>query len=168
MSSKVRKCMSLATAIVLYYIVHEGAHAVFAMIYGVFKEVKPVGLGFQVVITEPLLLTKVQFALFNMAGAAATLTAAYVLVSLTKLICRNANKMVKAICYYTTLVFLINDPIYLSVLCGFFGGGDMNGIIMFGISEWAARSVFLLIAVLNVYMFAKHVYPLYMKSFQAY
>lgn len=30
------------------------------------------------------------------------------------------------------------DPLYLSVLCGFFGGGDMNGIALL-CPEWAAR-----------------------------
>lgn len=26
------------------------------------------------------------------------------------------------------MVMLLLDPLYLSILCGFFGGGDMNGI----------------------------------------
>ena len=33
---------------------------------------------------------------------------------------------------------LLLDPLYLSVLCGFFGGGDMNGIALL-CPEWAAR-----------------------------
>ena len=33
---------------------------------------------------------------------------------------------------------LLLDLLYLSVLCGFFGGGDMNGIALL-CPEWAAR-----------------------------
>ena len=60
---------------------------------------------------------------------------------------------------------LLVDPIYLSVLCGFFGGGDMNGIILFGIPEVAARLAYAVIGVINIFVFIKCVYPKYKANF---
>lgn len=36
------------------------------------------------------------------------------------------------------LILLLIDPLYLSALCGLFGGGDMNGIALL-CPEWAVR-----------------------------
>ena len=43
------------------------------------------------------------------------------------------------------IAFLLLDPLYLSVLCSFFGGGDMNGIALL-FPEWAARCLFWCVA----------------------
>ena len=44
-------------------------------------------------------------------------------------ICEIKNKLVKAIFYYITVIMLVLDPIYLCLLSGAFGGGDVNGIL---------------------------------------
>ena len=54
---------------------------------------------------------------------------------------------------------LLLDPLYLSVLCGFFGGGDMNGIALL-CPEWAARSLFGVLLLANGLVFWKRVLPL--------
>lgn len=41
--------------------------------------------------------------------------------------------------YYITIALLLLDPLYLSVLCGLFGGGDMNGIALL-LPEWARKA----------------------------
>lgn len=57
------------------------------------------------------------------------------------------------------------DPLYLSVLCGLFGGGgDMNGIALL-VSEWAARIGFGALLIVNGLMFWKQVLPVYSRSF---
>ena len=53
---------------------------------------------------------------------------AYVLVLLTDKIGTVSSKVFKAGMYYITIAMLLINPLYLSILCGFFGGGDMNGI----------------------------------------
>ena len=166
MKSNVRKYLALFFAIILYFFIHEGAHLVFAMAFGVFKEIRFLGLGMQIAITDPGLLTNFQFAVFNIAGAISSLTTAYILVALTKRICKSSNAVFKAICYYSTVALLFTDPIYLSILCGFFGGGDMNGIIMFGISEWAVHLMFAAVLVFNICLFFRSVYPAYKTAFK--
>ena len=60
---------------------------------------------------------------------------------------------------------LLIDPLYLSVLCGFFGGGDMNGIKLL-VPEVAARILYGLILVVNVFVFVKIVLPKYKLAFE--
>ena len=50
--------------------------------------------------------------------------------------------------WYISLSFLIIDPLYMSVLCGFFGGGDMNGIKLL-FPEIAVRIVSAVIGVIH-------------------
>lgn len=166
MKSNTRKWIGLAAAIVLYFIIHEGAHLVFALIFGVFREIRFMGLGMQIAITDPQAMTNLQFAVFNAAGAVASLAAAYVLSACARRICKADSKLFKAVCYYVTIALLFTDPLYLSVLCQFFGGGDMNGIVMFGMSEWTARLIFGVIGLVNLFILIKHVYPTYKKGFQ--
>ena len=59
---------------------------------------------------------------------------------------------------------LLLDPLYLSVLCGFFGGGDMNGIALL-IPEWMARAFFGVLLVINGILFWRVVLPQYKSAF---
>lgn len=47
------------------------------------------------------------------------------------------SRLLRAVLYYITIALLLIDPLYLSILCGLFGGGDMNGIALL-LPEWAA------------------------------
>ena len=66
--------------------------------------------------------------------------------------------------YYITIAFLLLDPLYLSVLCGFFGGGDMNGIALL-LPEWAARGLVGALLLVNALVFWRRVLPVYRQSF---
>lgn len=164
MSSNSRKWFGLICAILLYYVIHEGSHVIVAMIYGVFEKIKILGLGVQVV-AKTELLTNFQTAIFCVVGSISTLLVSYLLVIFTKKIVESKNKILKAICYYTTLAFMLLDPIYLTILYKFVGGGDMNGILLFGIPEIAVQLIYGLIAIINIFLIIKKVYPLYKKSF---
>ena len=53
----------------------------------------------------------------------------------------------------------------LSLLYGFFGGGDMNGISLL-CPEPVARVAFLILLAVNAFVFFKQVLPVYKKSFE--
>ena len=59
---------------------------------------------------------------------------------------------------------LLLDPLYLSVLCGFFGGGDMNGI-GYLIPEVYARIMYGILLIVNAFAFWKFVLPKYRTMF---
>lgn len=163
-SNNSRKWLSLIIAILLYYIIHEGSHVIIAMLYGVFEKIRILGLGVQVV-TNTELLSDFQIAIFCVVGSISTLLVAYLLVLFTKRIVESKNKIIKAICFYTTLAFLLLDPLYLTIVYKFVGGGDMNGILLFGIPEIVVQIIFGIIAIINVFLIIKKIYPAYKKSF---
>lgn len=67
--------------------------------------------------------------------------------------------------YYITIAFLLTDPIYLSILCGFFGGGDMNGISLL-IPELIARLIFGMLGLIHLFVIIKVVVPSYSIAFK--
>ena len=164
MSKRIRQYIGIFASIIAYYIVHEGAHLLTALHYGVFKRINFMGLGMQIdVYAEKL--TDTQLGLFCLAGPVATLLFGWVLILLAKRICTSKSKLFKAVMWYSSLCILITDPLYMSVLCGFFGGGDMNGIKLL-FPEIAVRIVSAVIGVIHGIVIWKYLLPSYTKSFQ--
>ena len=163
MGKRTRQYLGLLAAVVSYYVVHEGAHLIYACWIGVFERIRFLGLGIQIV-TDAQRMTDTQLGVFCGVGAAATLLAAYVLILLTPKICKADSKVFKACMYYISIAMLLLDPLYLSVLCGFFGGGDMNGIALL-IPEWMARAFFGVLLVINGILFWRVVLPRYKSAF---
>ena len=73
------------------------------------------------------------------------------------------SKFLKAISYYTTLAFLLVDPLYLTIIYKFVGGGDMNGILLIGIPEVVIQLIFAIITMSNILLTIKKIYPAYKK-----
>lgn len=164
MSKRVRQYTGLIAAIVAYYVVHEGAHLVYALCIGVFKQINFIGLGVQIdVYAEQM--TSQQLGVFCVVGSIATMIAAYGLVLLADRIKEMESKCFKACMYYITIAMLLIDPLYLSLLCGMFGGGDMNGIALL-MPELVARIGYGILLVINILVFFKVVLPKYKLGFQ--
>lgn len=163
MSKKTRQYVGLLLAILFYYVIHEGAHLIYALIIDVFKKVNIIGVGVQVdVFAERM--TEIQMGIFCIAGSVATLITGYVLVAFTDKSIKVTSKVFKASMYYITMAMLFMDPLYLSILCSFFGGGDMNGISLL-VPEIVARIVYGSILILNIGVFLKFVLPKYKLAF---
>ncbi len=158
-----RQYIGLIIAILVYYAVHEGAHLLYALYVGVFKQINFMGLGVQIdVYVEKM--TSSEMMMFCLLGSVSTLIVAYVLAAMINILVRSSSKIFKACMYYITIAMLILDPLYLSILCGFFGGGDMNGISLF-IPEILARIVYGCILFVNTVIFFKIVLPKYKMAF---
>ena len=164
MGKKSRQYIGLLSAIIAYYIIHEGAHLVYAYITGAFKEIKFMGLGMQIDIYSDR-FTDQQMCVFCIVGSAATFVTAYLLVFLADKIVKAESKPFKACMYYITIAMLLLDSLYLSLLCGFFGGGDMNGITLL-FPEIAARIGYGVLLIVNVFVFIKVVLSKYKAAFE--
>lgn len=164
MSKRKRQYIGILAAVVAYYIIHEGAHLVVAVLLGAFKQINFMGLGIQIDIFRER-LTDTQLGLFCLAGALATFVVAWFLVLMSRKICTSQSPVFKATMWYVTLALLILDPLYLSVLCGFFGGGDMNGIRLL-LPEVAVRITFAIIALVHLLVIWKYLLPKYTESFK--
>ena len=163
MSKRARQYIGILAAVAAYYFIHEGAHLLVALFAGVFKQIKFMGLGVQIDVYAER-MTNMQLGAFCFAGAFATFCVGYLLTALAKKICHAKSKLFRAIFYYITIALLLLDPLYLSLLCGFFGGGDMNGISLL-LPEWMARVGFGVLLVVNGLVFWKKVLPVYNRSF---
>ena len=86
MSKRIRQYVGILAAVLLYYILHEGAHLLSALCFGVFKQINFMGLGIQVDVYHTQ-MTDLQMGIFCLVGAAATLLAGWLLVLLCKRIC---------------------------------------------------------------------------------
>ena len=163
MTKRARQYIGILSAIIAYYFIHEGAHLLYALFTGVFKQIKFMGLGVQIdVFAERM--TDLQMGIFCLAGAFAAVCVGCLLALLAKRICERKSKLFRAVMYYITIALLLIDPLYLSILCGLFGGGDMNGIACL-MPEWMARVIFGVLLVVNGAVFWKKVLPVYNKSF---
>ncbi|MBE6012401.1 hypothetical protein [Anaeropeptidivorans aminofermentans] len=166
MVRNVRKWISLIAAVVLYYVIHEGAHLIFALLFGTFKKIQFVywGIGIQIVV-DAAVMSDMQLFVFGIAGVAATLIAGYIFVWKRNSILKSTSKVVRAVAYYSTLIFLCLDPFYLSILYRFVGGGDMNSIILIGIPKIAATIFFIILLAANLIIFIRIISPAYKKRF---
>lgn len=163
MSKRTRQYIGILAALAAYYLVHEGAHLLYALLTGVFKKINFMGLGVQVDVCAER-MTDTQLGIFCLVGALATFCVGCLLTIFAKNICRTKSKLLRAVLYYITIAFLLLDPLYLSILCGFFGGGDMNGIALL-CTEWAARIGFGALLIVNGLVFWRLVLPSYKRSF---
>ena len=164
MSKRIRQYIGIFAAVIAYYIIHEGAHLVSALHYGTFKGINFMGLGMQIdAYTDRM--TAYQLGIFCLVGALATVLFSWLLVLLCKRICTVESKVFKTIMWYVSLAILMIDPLYLSVLCGFFGGGDMNGIKLL-FPEITVRIVFAIIGIIHGIVIWKYLLPEYTKAFQ--
>lgn len=164
MNKRMRQYLGLFSAIIAYYIIHEGAHLLYALSIGVFKQVNVIGLGIQIDVYRDK-MTDTQLGIFCILGSIATAITAYLLIVLIPKIGKNQLKVFKACMYYITIALLILDPIYLSILCGFVGGGDMNGIAIL-IPEDIARVIYGVLLVIHGVIIFKVVIPKYKMAFR--
>ena len=165
MNKTLRQYIGLISAVVAYYVIHEGAHLVYALCTGVFSTIRFVGIvGIQIDIHRDQLSDQ-GLALFCLAGPIATLVAAWLMAFASKRICQSCCKLMRSVSYYITMILLFLDPIYLSIVYRFVGGGDMNGISLIA-PETVVACLFGLLLIINITVFAKLVYPTYYASFK--
>ena len=110
-------------------------------------------------------MTDFQLGIFCLVGAVSTVLIGWLPVLLCKRICAAKSKVFKTVMWYVSLAILIIDPLYLCILCGFFGGGDMNGIKLL-FPEITVRIVFAIIGILHGIVIWKYLMPEYTKAFR--
>ncbi|MBE6114743.1 MAG: hypothetical protein E7191_06640 [Erysipelotrichaceae bacterium] len=164
MNKQIRQYLGIVSAILTYYLIHEGAHLLYALWTNTFKQIHFKGLGVQIEVYIDT-MTQYQLGIFCILGSMATLITAYVLVLLTDQICRSSSKVYKSCMYYITIAMLFIDPVYLSILCNMFGGGDMNGISLL-FPQSIARLMYGGILCFHVYVFRRSILPKYSHSFK--
>ena len=164
MNKKARQYLGLLCAVLAYYAVHEGAHLMYALSIGTFRQINILGLGIQVDVYRKH-MTDVQLGLFCLAGPAATILAAWLLTGITGKIVNTKSKVFRACMYYITIAMLLLDPAYLCVVYKLVGGGDMNGIALL-LPEGTLRIFSGMLLIVHMALFVKWILPKYRISFE--
>ena len=166
LEKSVKQWLGIFIAIVSYYIIHEGTHLLLALILGVFEKIRFVGiLGIQIVTTKGS-LNGINLALFSGLSSIVTILIGYIL-AFHPSVYKIKNKNILIGIYYITLCFLLLDPLYMSILSKFIGGGDLNGIITgLKTSDIVFRIVFGIILIINMLLFKNKVCPRYNRIFK--
>lgn len=164
MNKRARQIVGMLSAVVAYYLVHEGTHLLYALSIGAFRQIRFMGLGMQIDIFAER-MTETQLGIFCLLGSVMTFAVGYALIAGIGRIGKISSKAGKACFYYITIAMLLIDPLYLSILCGAFGGGDMNGIKLL-VPEVVARILYGGVLVSNIVVFVKIVLPKYTKAFE--
>lgn len=161
MKSYLRKYLYFLLAGLTYLIIHEGVHVILANIFGVFEGIKILPFGVEVEITQPLTIDGIRLALFSGLSSITTIVIGYVLLLLTPKILSLKAQPIKNYIYYVTFIFLLLDPVYISIL-SFLVSGDINGIALgLNLPFMAIRGVYFIAAAFNGYLVYKKLYPAY-------
>ncbi len=161
---RLRQYAGIGAAVLIYYLVHEGAHLAYALCAGAYKEILVLGPGMQVDIYADR-MSSTRLGLFCLAGPAATQVCGWCLTAAAKRICLSKSRLFRTCSYYVTMAMLLLDPLYMSLLCGFFGGGDMNGVRLL-MPEGAARALFGGLLIAGGAAFMRRILPVYTSSFR--
>ena len=164
MSKPARQYLGLLTAVAAYYLIHEGAHLVFALGTGTFRQINLLGLGIQIDVYRDR-MSDLQLGLFCLAGPVATILTAWILTGFAEKIVKIKSKVFRACMYYMTLAMLFVDPAYLCAVYKLVGGGDMNGIALL-LPEGAVRIFGGMLLIVHMALFVKWILPKYRMSFE--
>lgn len=163
-NKKYRQYVGLAVAVLMYYIIHEGAHLVVALAQGAFRQIIYMGLGVQIdVFAERM--SCLQMGIFCLAGPLATLAVGWLMVLFVHQLCRISSSVLRACAWYTSLIMLLLDPLYLGVFYRWVGGGDMNGIALL-VPAGVVSLIAGVVGVVNLLLVWKVLYPDYTVSFK--
>jgi len=162
---KIKQWIGFFISIIMYYIIHEGTHFIQAILTDNFDSIRLVGFaGIEVMIKE--VPKDLSLALFSGLSSIITIACGYILVIMMPKTFMLTNRMVKIALYYITIILLVLDPVYMSILHQYVGGGDMNGITKgLSISSLPISIIFGIIAVINIYIIIKKVSPSYKSNF---
>jgi len=151
-----KKWLGFIIAVLLFFTLHEGLHALTALPFGEFEAFHIRPLGMEVTFNTPVAeRAGSHWALISGASNLATIGMGYILLAFGKKFNRINNTVFKAALYYLALLGLLLDPLNLS-LGPFIYGGDANGIAFgLGISRWIIQGVFALVFLVNHELLAR-------------
>lgn len=164
MNKKARQYLGLLCAVLAYYAVHEGAHLMYALSTGTFRQINLLELGIQVDVYREH-MTDGQLGLFCLMGPVTTILAAWLLTGFTGKIVNTKSKVFRACMYYITITMLFVDPAYLCVVYKLVGGGDMNGIALL-LPEGTVQIFGGMLLIVHMALFVKWILPKYRMSFE--
>ena len=157
-----KKWLAFILAVVIFFTVHEGAHALIATIYSEYAAFHIGPIGLEVVFRTPVgERIGAKWAIISGISNLATITMGYLLLLFGQRFAHARSMFAKAGIYYWTILSLLLDPLNLSI-GPFIYGGDANGIAAgLSINRYVIQAVFLGVFLMNRELVAQKLLPLF-------
>ncbi|HDJ34224.1 MAG TPA: hypothetical protein ENF21_09045 [Bacteroidetes bacterium] len=147
-------------AFIILAFIHESLHAVIAWAYGEFDSFVVHFYGFEVVYKTPVNTREgIQWGFISGTPNIVTVLLGYLLFGLRKRIAGATAPFFRALGFWLILLFLVADPLNLSI-GPFIYGGDAGGIVKgFGINLYLLQVLTFIIFLLNRELIARKLLP---------
>jgi len=158
----VKKLLTFLIAFLIVILVHEGAHALVAAAYGELAAFQVHPYGFEVIFKTPIAQRQgIEWGFISGASNVITVLLGYLLLFFVKPIANMKNSFMSAVGYWLIMMFLLLDPLNLSV-GPFLYGGDIGGIVAgFGVNQYLVQIVSFAIFLINRELVAQVLLPAY-------
>jgi len=157
-----KKLLTFLIAFLLVVLVHEGAHALVAAAYGELAAFQVHPYGFEVIFKAPISQKQgIEWGFISGASNVITVLWGYLLIFVVKPMANMKNSFMSAVGSWLIVMFLLLDPLYLSVGPFLYGGG-MGGIVAgVGVNQYLVQIVSFAIFLINRELVAQVLLPAY-------
>ena len=157
--------------VILFLLIHEGTHVLFAAIFGELAGVRvvwagriPAGVEILTKTTSLEEIQGVQATLISGMSAISGLTTGYMLLAFRNQVSSAHSLFVRGMYFQLTIFMLLLDPFNLSI-GPFIYGGDVNGISMgLSVPVYLIQIVFFIILLVNRELIAQVLFPAFAVS----
>lgn len=155
-----KRWLSFLLAGVIFVVIHEGTHAIIAMLFGEYEAFHLRSFGMEVTFNTPAAeRSGIQWAFISGLSNLLTLVIGYVLLIFSDKFAQLNHWFWKAVVYYLTMLCLVLDAFNLSI-GPFIYGGDANGIAVgLGINRGVIQIFFFLVLLVNRELIAQKLLP---------
>ncbi|MGI6374999.1 MAG: hypothetical protein ACOX3S_03210 [Anaerolineae bacterium] len=158
----VRRWLAFLLAVLVFAVVHEGAHILMGVAHGEFEALHVRPFGLEVTFrTMAAARSGLRWALISGVSNVLTVLLGYGLLWAASRLAAVGNAWLRGVAFYLTTLSLLVDPLNLSI-GPFIYGGDANGIAVgVGVSRHIIQGVALGVLLVNRELVARHVLPRY-------
>ncbi len=156
-----KRWLAFFLAVLVLLTVHEGTHALVAMLFCEYEALQTKPMGFEVTFKTAVdKRSGFKWAFISGASNMVTLLMGYLLLMLGERLARSRTVFLRAAIFYLTMLSLLCDPLNLSV-GPFIYGGDANGIAAgLRISRYVLQAIFLLVLLVNRELVVQKLFPM--------
>ena len=157
-----KKYLVLISAIVVFAFVHEGIHALLAIIFSEYQSFRVHPYGLEVIYNTVVAEREgIKWGFISGISNVSTLFFGYCFFLFRAKAESLRSRFLRNLGYWTTILLMLGDPFNLSI-GPFIYGGDINGLVVgFGINKYLLQGVFFMILIFNRELIAQKLLPVY-------
>jgi hypothetical protein len=158
----VNRVFWLLIAILLFAVIHEGAHAVTALFFGEFSAFHVRPYGFEVTYLTPVAeRSGWPWAVMSGVSNLVTILVGMPLLAARQRMASSSRTAVRKLGFWATALFMLGDPFNLGIGPFLYNGDAMGIAVGLGVSPYAVQGVAFAILVLNRELIVRALLPAY-------